>query len=188
MKLAKYILAAALGFSGANLAVAEEGKGASGNHGINQGPNQNRHGKFRGQGKKGKRGKNQKFKKGRGGRHGQGMLGKFKQVWKRLDLNEKQRDQLFALQQEHRKEVFENELAHEKANYDLHKALGREKLDDSEIDTGVENVAGSFRKGLESRINFVKKMREILTPEQASKLHKHMAKWHENNPPRPPRH
>jgi Spy/CpxP family protein refolding chaperone len=126
-------------------------------------------------------------KQKKGGRHGKGMLGKFKQVWKKLDLNEKQRDQLFELQQEHRKEVFSNELDHERANYNLHKALGREKLDDGELNTSIDTVASSFRKGLEAKIGFVKKMREILSPDQAKKLHKIMAKWHQNQPPRPPR-
>jgi len=105
------------------------------------------------------------------------ILGRYKMVWKSLDLSAEQKTKLFALQQRFGKTVFELDQEKERGRFDMQNALSSPNLDESKANAAAEVVAEATKDQLTAQIEFVKEMRGILTPEQLKKLHEQMQKF-----------
>ena len=101
-------------------------------------------------------------------------MGRYRAVWSSLDLTDEQRDKLFTLQQRLKKTFFDAEAAKEEATYALQSGLAADVLAEDALGASADAAADAEKQLLHARIDFVKEMRAILTPEQVQKLHEQM--------------
>lgn len=112
-----------------------------------------------------------------------GFVGKYREVWKSLELSPDQQAKLFVVQQKFRKSVFESDLKKERGHFELQQQLTADNLDSQKADESIEDIGSAVRDQLKSRVEFVKEMRSVLSAAQMKRLNEAIAKMGDLNDP-----
>lgn len=105
----------------------------------------------------------------------EGFLGRYKLVWQELGLSAEQREKLFTAQQKFRSSMFAGNQTEQRGHFDLRASLSGTSIDEGRANAAIDSIADATRSQLSARVDFVKEMRAILTPDQRLKLNDRLA-------------
>lgn len=91
-------------------------------------------------------------------------------MYKQLDLNDKQIEQLISYKKEERQKRFEDQRNLQDIKHQFNQELAKDKLDESHLKKLIDQVAELTKAKMLYNLESVKKMRSILTDEQRKKL------------------
>ena len=93
-----------------------------------------------------------------------------RQTFEHLNLTTEQRKSVFELRKENRKKMYYIRSRMWDLRFELSNLLADKKFNEKELSRVADKLAKNKREDLGQRIEFVKKVRKILTPEQIEKL------------------